>query len=209
MRKLVLLVILAGVFGLAACSSADRRKPAAAPKESAPPSPTSAGAVAPGGIRLDAQNTRIEFVGSSERNSQSGSFQQLTGAFEAKGDDLQTARLALDIDMDSTSTNISLLTRHLKGKDFFDVQQYPRASFVSTSIQPSPTPDSSHVIAGNLTLHGTTRVVTAPANITLANGILTLQSRFVIRQSEFGMTEALKKSKDEVPITISIHASRT
>ena len=161
------------------------------------------------GIPLTPQNTRIEFVGSSERKSQSGSFQQFTGTFEAKGDDLQTARMALDIDMDSTTTTISLLTRHLKGKDFFDVPQYPRASFVSTSIQPSPTPESSHVITGSLTMHGVTRPISAPANITLANGILTFTSRFVIRQSEFGMTEALKKSKDEVPVTISIHGSRT
>jgi polyisoprenoid-binding protein YceI len=111
--------------------------------------------------------------------------------------------------MDSTTTNIALLTRHLKSKDFFDVKQYPRSGFVSTSIQPSTTPEATHVITGNLMLHGVTRAISAPANISLANGVLTLSSRFVIRQSEFGMTEALKKSKDEVPITVSIRAARS
>ncbi|HWG43999.1 MAG TPA: YceI family protein, partial [Gemmataceae bacterium] len=65
------------------------------------------------------------------------------------------------------------------------------------------------VITGNLTLHGVTRAISAPADLTLANGLLTLSSRFLIRQSEFGMMEALKKSKDEVPITVSIRASRS
>jgi polyisoprenoid-binding protein YceI len=212
MRECLSLVILAGVLGLVACSSADRapptpaRKPTGAGGQSAAAPTTIAAA---GGIRLDPQNTRIEFVGSSERTSQSGSFQQFTGTFDANGDDLQTARLTFDIDMDSTTTKIALLTRHLKNKDFFDVQQYPRSSFVSTSIQPSTTPEATHVITGNMTLHGVTRAISAPANITLTNGVLTLSSRFVIRQSEFGMTEALKKSKDEVPITVSIRATKS
>ncbi|HEY7154387.1 MAG TPA: YceI family protein [Gemmataceae bacterium] len=195
---------------LAARSSADRapavRKPANTGSQPATAPPPSATKVA-AGIRLAPQNTRIEFVGSSERTSHAGSFQQFTGTFEAKGDDLRTARLTFDIDMDSTATNIGLLTRHLKSKDYFDVRQYPHSTFVSTSIQPSTTPQATHIITGNLTLHGVTRTISAPANITLANGVLTLSSRFVIRQSEFGMTEALKKTKDEVPITVTIRAA--
>jgi polyisoprenoid-binding protein YceI len=198
---------------LAACSAADRapasvaRKPANAGSQPAAAPPASDTKVAATGIRLAPQNTRIEFVGSSERTSHAGSFQQFTGTFDAKGDDLRTARLAFDIDMNSTATNIGLLTRHLKSKDYFDVQQYPRSAFVSTSIQPSTTPGATHIITGNLTLHGVTRTISAPANITLANGVLTLSSRFVIRQSAFGMTEALKKTKDEVSITVSIRTA--
>jgi polyisoprenoid-binding protein YceI len=196
----------------AACSSADRapasaRKPANAGSQPAAAPPASATKVAAGGIRLTPQNTRIEFVGSSERTSHAGGFQQFTGTFDVKGDDLRTARLTFDIDMNSTATNIGLLTRHLKSKDYFDVRQYPHSAFVSTSIQPSTTPEATHIITGNLTLHGVTRTISAPANITLANGVLTLSSRFVIRQSEFGMTEALMKTKDEVSITVSIRAA--
>ncbi|HEY7313061.1 MAG TPA: YceI family protein [Gemmataceae bacterium] len=214
MRTHLTLVLFAVLFGVAACSSANRapgptRPPAPPSNRTAAAPPTSDAASAPGGIRLDPQNTRIEFVGASERTSQAGSFQQFRGTFQVNGDDLQTARLTLDIDMDSTTTKIGLLTRHLKSKDFFDVPQYPRSTFVTTSIQPSATPEATHVINGNLTLHGVTRAISAPANITLANGVLTLSSRFLIRQSEFGMTEALKKTKDEVPITVSIRAARS
>jgi polyisoprenoid-binding protein YceI len=214
MRKCLSLGILAVLLALPACSAANRapasaRKPVPPGKQSATASSAPSAASAASGIRLDPRNTRIEFVGSSERTSQSGSFQQFTGTFDSNGGDLQTARLSIDIDMDSTTTKIGLLTRHLKSKDFFDVAQFPRSTFVSTSIQPSTTPEATHVINGNLTLHGVTRAISAPANITLANGVLTLSSRFVIRQSEFGMTEALKKTRDEVPITVSIRASRS
>ena len=206
MRTLVQAAMLAALLGAAACCSAFRSSSASKPAPSAPPQP---GAVAAGDILLTPQNTKIEFVGSSERTSQAGSFQQFTGTFHAAGSDLSSARLTFDIDMDSTTTNIALLTRHLKSADFFDVKQYPRASFASTSIQPSTTPGATHLITGQLTFHGVTKTIAAPANLSLADGVLTLSSRFVIRQSEFGMTEAVKKTRDEVPITVNIRAARS
>jgi polyisoprenoid-binding protein YceI len=206
MRPFVNLILHAVVLGLAACS-APHRAPQSAASASSSASPATAATA--GGIRLTPQNTKIEFVGSSERTSQSGNFQQFTGTFDLTGNDLRMAHLTLDIDMDSITTNISLLTRHLKGDDFFDVSRYPRSIFVSTAIQPSTMPGATHLITGNLTLHGVTRTISAPANLGLAGGLLTLNSRFLIRQSEFGMMEALKKSKDEVPITVSIRASRS
>jgi polyisoprenoid-binding protein YceI len=206
MRTLVQVALIAVLLGGAACCSAFRSAPAQKPPPSAPPRP---GAVAAGDILLTPENTRIEFVGSSERTSQAGSFQQFAGTFHAAGDDLSSARLTFDIDMDSTSTSIALLTRHLKSADFFDVKQFPRASFASTSIQPSTTPGATHLITGQLTLHGMTKTIAAPANLTLADGVLTLGSRFLIRQSDFGMTEALKKTRDEVPITVTIRAPRS
>ena len=206
MRTLVQVALMAALLGGAACCSAFRSPPAPRSAPSAPPQP---GAVAAGDILLTPANTKIEFVGSSERTSQAGSFQQFTGTFHAAGGDLSSARLSIDIDMDSTTTSIALLTRHLKSADFFDVKQFPRASFASTSIQPSTAPGTTHVITGQLTLHGVTKTIAAPANLTLADGVLTLSSRFLIRQSDFGMTEALKKTRDEVPITVTVRAPRS
>jgi polyisoprenoid-binding protein YceI len=206
MRTLAQVALIAALLGGAACCSALRSSPARKPTPSAAPRP---GAVAAGDILLTPENTKIEFVGSSERTSQAGSFQQFTGTFHAAGGDLSSARLSIDIDMDSTTTSIALLTRHLKSADFFDVKQFPRASFASTSIQPSTAPGTTHVITGQLTLHGVTKTIAAPANLTLADGVLTLSSRFLIRQSDFGMTEALKKTRDEVPITVTVRAPRS
>ncbi|HWG43455.1 MAG TPA: YceI family protein, partial [Gemmataceae bacterium] len=146
MRTFVNLMILAVVLGLFACSAAHRAPPQQAAPVSARASATTPTNASAGGIRLTPQNTKIGFVGSSERTSQSGSFQRFTGTFELTGDDVRTARLVLDIDMDSTTTNIPLLTRHLKGSDFFDVPRFPHATFVTSSIQPSATPGATHVI---------------------------------------------------------------
>lgn len=206
MRTLAQVALIGALLGGAACCSAFRSSPARKSTPSAPPQP---GAVAAGDILLTPENTKIEFLGSSERTSQAGSFQQFTGTFHAAGGDLSSARLTFDIDMDSTTTSIALLTRHLKSADFFDVKQFPRASFTSTSIQPNTTPGATHLITGQLTLHGVTKTITAPANLSLADGVLTLSSRFTIRQSEFGMTEAAKKTRDEVPITVTIRAARS
>jgi polyisoprenoid-binding protein YceI len=88
-------------------------------------------------LSLNPQNTRITFVGSAGPMSHSGSFTRFEGQMYFPTDDPRDARLTIEIDQASVHTNISLLTRHLKGKDFFDVEKYPKANFMSDRIEPS------------------------------------------------------------------------
>jgi hypothetical protein len=46
-----------------------------------------------------------------------------------------------------------LLTRHLKGEDFFDVARYPRAEFVSEAVGLGSDP-GLYQVAGQLQFHG-------------------------------------------------------
>lgn len=218
MSKIVNGAILLTLLGLAACSSLHRAPPTRQPAPVPNPTATTSASVPGNAIRIVPENARIEFVGSSERTSQTGYFQQVTGTFEARGDDLRGARLTLDIDMDSTTTNIALLTRHLKSKDFFDVAQYPHARFVSTSIQPSPTPEASHVITGELTLHGVTKQVVLNGSFEGRGSDLWGGQRvgyaahITINRKDFGLTwnQALETGgvmvSDEVRIELNVEA---
>lgn len=57
------------------------------------------------------------------------------------------------------------LTNHLKSIDFFDVKKYPTAKFVITKVLPSKNPEYNYLIYGNLTLKGTRKTISFPANI--------------------------------------------
>jgi polyisoprenoid-binding protein YceI len=157
-----------------------------------------------GPLSLTPANTRIEFVGSSEKTTHNGRFKQLTGSIEIHGNDLTTACLSIEIDMNSVDTGTLLLNKELKSADFFDVGKYAHASFVSTNVQLNPTSEATHILIGDFTMHGITRRVSIPVKMELVDGMFRLGSMFAIRQSEFGMKKAAEKTKDEVAISVAV-----
>ncbi len=169
---------------------------------------SSAKPMAPGVLRLTPGNTKVEFTGATSVMKQQGSFKQMAGTLEL-AENREPVSVALDIDMNSTSTNIFLLSRHLKSADFFDVEKYPHASFISTKIESSPSTYTSHVITGEFTLHGVSKTVSIPATIAVASDAVTLTSNFSIKQSDFGMDKGAKSANDEVPVRVTARVPRT
>jgi polyisoprenoid-binding protein YceI len=156
---------------------------------------------------LSAENTRVTFIGSAWKSSHEGGFERLTGRLDCPTSDPKDVRLYVEIDTDSVFTKIGLLTRHLKGQDFFDVAKYPRATFVSSQIDPARTPDATHLVTGDFTIHGQTRRVVFPARLAVTGEAVTLGATIVVKQSEFGMNLE-RKTDDEVPVTVSLRVSR-
>jgi len=56
------------------------------------------------------------------------------------------------------------LDKHLKSKDYLEVETYPEITFQSTAI--NQTGDKSFDVSGNLTIHGNTQPVTLKAEMT-------------------------------------------
>jgi len=151
---------------------------------------------------LDGGNTRVKFTGSKPDGSKHmGGFRTLSGTASAGGDPT-TLRIAVDIDVRSLYSDNILLTAHLKSPDFFAVKKYPRARFVSTKVEPSPT---GYTVTGELTMLGKTKSVSFPARIAVQEGKVSLTSgTFTIKRSEWGMTFGKGKVDDEVKLTVAV-----
>lgn len=93
------------------------------------PAPLSA-RVRPGVIVITPENARVEFTGATALRSKSGYFTTFNGTLELPSDDPKEAKIRVAVDVGSVTTSIGPLTRHLKGEDFFDVAQYPRAGIL-------------------------------------------------------------------------------
>jgi polyisoprenoid-binding protein YceI len=159
------------------------------------------GAIGPG-------NARIEFVGSSGRMSQTGWFERFAGRLDFPTDDPKDARVSVTVDVTSTATNIGLLTRHLKGDDFFAADRHPEATFTTDRVEPPAAAGGRHTLVGPLTFRGVTREVRVPAEFRVTADEVELTARLTIRQTEFGMAEGAKRTADEVPVTISARVRR-
>ncbi|MGD8926726.1 MAG: YceI family protein [Thioalkalispiraceae bacterium] len=87
-----------------------------------------------------------------------GRFNTFDGEFTYDDKNPNSASIVVNIDPASIDTNQAERDKHLRSKDFLDVDNYPTAKFVSTSYQEKANGKAD--LKGNLTLHGVTRPIT-------------------------------------------------
>ncbi len=76
----------------------------------------------------------------------------------------------------------------MKSPDFFEVKKHPKATFVSTRIEPPSSGSDTHQVTGDLTLHGTKKSITFPAKFTETSDHLAIESTFAFDRTEHGIT---------------------
>jgi polyisoprenoid-binding protein YceI len=89
-----------------------------------------------------------------------GRFGHITGAVELNEADMSKSRVWVNIDVTGVDTGEPDRDKDLKSDNFFDVANFPSATFASTSVARS---GSGLTIQGNLTVHGVTKPVTLQA----------------------------------------------
>ncbi|MGI9409657.1 MAG: YceI family protein [Hyphomicrobiaceae bacterium] len=97
-------------------------------------------------------------------SKQTGEFLKATGKLVLDPDNVERSTLSVTIDMNSLSTGYGPLDKHLKSKDFLEVETYPEMKFVSTAVK--STGDKTADVTGNMTIHGVTKPVTLKTTLT-------------------------------------------
>lgn len=149
----------------------------------------------------------VGFVGSKITGKHEGKFGKVSGTIELTDGKPESAKVTIEIDVASVKTDQEKLDTHLKSKDFFDVEHFPKATFVSTSIAPSTAAGATHLVSGNLELHGVKRAIGFPATITVSGDTATATAEFTINRKDFGVVYPGKPDdliKDNVLLKISI-----
>ncbi|MBI2390780.1 MAG: YceI family protein [Deltaproteobacteria bacterium] len=139
-------------------------------------------------VPFDSKTSKVTFVGSKVTGSHSGSFGTFDGRIELADGKPEASLVKVDIDMKSVDTDTPKLTGHLKSGDFFDIEKYPKASFVSTKIVAGGEKGATHTITGNLELRGVTKSVSFPATITVTAEGVKATAEFSIDRTQWGIT---------------------
>ncbi|MAR89267.1 MAG: hypothetical protein CML06_00090 [Pseudomonadales bacterium] len=90
-----------------------------------------------------------------------GRFNDFEGQFVLDEDNPEHSSTKVTIDVASVDSNHAERDKHLRGKDFFQVDKFPEASFVSTKIE--KTGEETAKITGDFTLKGVTKPITLDA----------------------------------------------
>lgn len=110
-------------------------------------------------------------------------------------------------------TGIPELDKHLKSPNFFDVDKYPDATFVSDKVV--MTGKDSAKVTGTLTLHGVSKPITLSVKLNKA-GINPINDKMTagftatatLLRSDFGITSYLPGLGDEVKLDIQAESNR-
>jgi polyisoprenoid-binding protein YceI len=101
----------------------------------------------------------------------------------------------------------ALMEEHFN-ENYLESSKYPKASFKGTVADISKVnfaKDGSYpvTVAGDLTIHGATKKVSAPGTILVKNGVPSANSKFNIRLADYNITIP-KLVKDNISETIDI-----
>jgi len=159
-------------------------------------------------LAITPENSKVEFVAAKITRSHQGSFKKFTGTIDLVADHLENSRVSIDIDAASVVTDTDELTAHLKTPDFFDVAKFPKATFVSTKIEPN---GATYKVTGNFELHGIKKSISFPATIQLAADSASVNAEFSINRKDFGLVYPGKADdliRDGVVIKLTLEVPR-
>jgi polyisoprenoid-binding protein YceI len=155
-------------------------------------------------IAIAREGSMVEFRASATFAKVVGVFQVWNVTFKLNSDTLADSALDLKIAAESVHTGSGFKDKEVKGKNFFNVKEFPEIRFVSTGVLPDPNPQK-FTMTGNLTLRGITRPVTVAFDVD--NGpdkLQKLKGNFTFNRRDFGMTHNLPFNKVADVIQVEI-----
>lgn len=193
----------------AGCTDPAANKPKASVGNAAPESvrPKAGGET----LTISPDNSKVDFVAAKVTRSHNGSFKQFGGTLDLVNSSPEQSIVTINIDTGSVMTDEDSLTTHLKTADFFDVARYPKASFVSTKIEPATANGNTHTITGNFELHGVRKSISFPAMIQVTPDNVSANAEFSINRKDFGINYPGKADdliRDGVVIKLTLKLPR-
>ena len=210
-------LLLAAALPLASCSSEIDNKPAASVTDAAPPAVAATARAAPPSaaaktLALDTSTSKLEFVGAKVTGDHRGTFQQYSGNLVLNPDG-SVSTLAVEVQMASLAIEPEKLLGHLKSADFFEVERFPTARFSLNKVTAQPGENgATHVVGGELELHGVRKQIEFPATVTFADGEVSANALFNINRKDFGIVYPGKPDdliRDEVLLDLKLRFPRT
>lgn len=117
-----------------------------------------------------------------------GEFKTFEGAITIAEDGTPSVRA--EIDVTSINTGNDQRDQHVRSADFFDAEQFPKATFVSTDVKEK---GGDYVVTGEFTLKGVTKSVDLElefngVNAGMGNGpVAGFDAKTVISRKDFGI----------------------
>lgn len=141
--------------------------------------------------KIDADHTTVTFKIRHLLSNVTGYFNKFEGTVNYDPKDLSTWSVDATVQADSIDTNVEARDKHLKSKDFFDVEKFPALTFKSTGVKNAT--EKGGDLEGVLTIHGVEKPVTfklealGVASDPWGNTIASFTATTKINRKDFGL----------------------
>lgn len=169
---------------------------------------------------VDTVNSEVQWIGTKPTGKHVGRFKLQEGKLFIKDTIVTGGNIIIkmnsleNIDLSKTDTTLQRkLENELKGPLFFDVSNFPVATFEITSVSDfSPSvgnevlmKNANYTVQGNLTIKNITKNISFPAIIKFEKGVLTALANFNIDRTLWGMTYRADKSMQDKLINSAVN----
>ncbi len=155
------------------------------------------------------ETSSIEWVGAKVTGDHKGGFKKFDGSLTVEGD--KVTSLEFTVDTTTLFSDNDMLTGHLKGEEFFDVAKFPKSTFKATKIEAKVEGDHTHLITGEMDLHGVKKTIAFPATVKVAADKVTANTEFTLKRFDFAINYKGKANdliKDDVLLKIKLEAPK-
>ena len=137
----------------------------------------------------------VNWTGSKMAYDHNGTINISEGKFTADGHKIKSGEFTINmkslnnVDLKDNLSKKANLEGHLKSADFFDVEKFPTAHFVISSVKEIDTEEANYTITGLLTLKGVSKEVSFPALVVAKQDgtIHAISDKFKINRSDWGI----------------------
>lgn len=160
---------------------------------------------------VDKTKSRIEFRSKQMNVPVEGNFSRFAAKIAWNPKRPEASRAEVTVDLTTFDIGLDYVNEEAKGKDWFDVKNFPQAKFVSSAVKSLGS--GRFEARGKLTLKGVTRDVVAPFTLKAESGAQVFEGMFPIRRIQYRVGEGqwgdTGTVADEVEIRFHIVATLT
>lgn len=150
---------------------------------------------------FDRAHSQINFIAEALLISAHGFFERFDGDIRIDPANLENSTLRLVIETASINTRNDRRDNHLRSADFFDAENHPQIVFASRSIRRAG--EKNLVVAGDLTIRGTTRPVEIPLEVVFVrDGRGRFRGQFQLNRQDYGISYNPRLNPIEDVVTV-------
>ena len=146
--------------------------------------------------------SRVEFEFTVDEQTSRGSFVASTVELTIDRDNPTLNRLWATVDTSTVATGTSQIDSTLKGSDWFDVDNYPQASFESSALLPGS--EDSYMVSGVLTIKGIARQLRFPLTLYQAENGRVARGGFTVARLDFDLGADSQSDDETVGFEVSV-----
>ncbi|MBL8466577.1 YceI family protein [Methyloversatilis discipulorum] len=135
--------------------------------------------------RVLPEKSSLAFVSQQMGVSVDGTFRKFAATLDFDPAKPEAGKATLDIELASIDAGGPDANDEVKGKNWFDVKQFPTARFVSTSVKPLG--NNRYEVRGQMSIKGKTHEVAAPFTLKPEGAGAVLEGSFPLKRLDYGV----------------------